>query len=135
MEDLTPWGGRVNLPGAIYSMSKGNIINYFYSASTMRELPEDKLTIVSEDENGFFHADAETERGPYRMILEGNAPADGDGNLKPTLMIKLYIYEDRDITVKYFSDGSTVQKQISVKINDSLVTGSYGEDNRLEKTD
>ena len=136
VEDLTPWGGRVNLPGAIYSMSKeDNTINYFNSASTMRELPEDKLTIVSEDENGFFHADTETERGPYRMILEGNAPADGDGNLKPTLMIKLYIYEDRDITVKYFSDGSTVQKQISVKINDSLVTGSYGEDNRLEKTD
>ena len=132
VESLTGWGARVNIPGETYTYSNENLINYFYRAHTLDEVPADQFRIVSEDRNGFFHMRVETEQGPYWMDLEGEACKDGEGNLAPTLWMGLTIQEDRDIWVEYSSDGTTVKKKIRTKMNGKPVAGDYGEDNRLQ---
>ena len=132
VESLTGWGARVNLPGETYAAGGENYINYFLRACTMDEVPEDRFRIVSEDENGFFHVSVETEPGLYRMELEGEAKADGEGNPAPRLRLGLTSEGDRTIRVEYFSDGTTVRKKITTTIGGESVSGEYGEDNRLE---
>ena len=135
VESLTGWGARVNIPGETYLTDYENnntTINYFWRSYTMDEVPGDRFRIVSEAPDGFFHTSVETERGPYRMELEGQAISDSEENPAPWLWLGLIINENRNIEVGYFSDGTTVRKQISMPVDGQIVTGVYGEDNRLE---
>lgn len=129
---LTGWGARVNIPGETYLIDDDNHINYYWHAYTMDEVPEDRFRVVSESPDGHFSASVETERGPYRMILDGQATADSEGNLACQLGIGLIIYENRNIEVWYSSDGTTVLKRINMPVDGEIVTGDYGEDNRLK---
>ena len=133
VESLTGWGARVNIPGETYLIDDENYINYFWRSHTLDEVPEDRFRIVSEDGNGFFHVTVETEQGPYRMSLEGEAKTDAEGNPAPCLRLRLEIQEDRYIEVEYSSDGTTVRKKITTMIGGESVTGEYGEDNRLKQ--
>lgn len=135
VESLTGWGARVNIPGETYLTDYENnntTINYFWRSYTMDEVPGDRFRIVSEAPDGFFHTSVETERGPYRMELEGQAISDSKENPAPWLWLGLIINENRNIEVGYFSDGTTVRKQISMPVDGEIVTGVYGEDNRLQ---
>ena len=131
VESLTGWGARVNIPGETYLIDDENYINYFWRSYTLDEVPEDRFRIISENENGFFHVTVETEQGPYRMSLEGEAKTDAEGNLAPCLRLSLEIQENRYILVEYFSDGAAVRKKITMR-DSEIVTGEYGEDNRLK---
>ena len=131
VESLTGWGARVNIPGETYLMDDSRYINYYWRSYTMDEVPGDRFRIVSEEPDGFFHARVETERGPYSMELEG-AISDSEENPAPWLRLGLIINENRDIKVEYFSNGTTVRKQISMPVDGETVTGVYGEDNRLQ---
>ncbi len=98
----------------------------------MDEVPEDRFRIVSEAPAGFFEADVETERGPYRMHIGGDVGTDSDGNPDPSLGVILNIYENRDIELRYVTNGKTGWKEISMPVDGRTVTGVYGEDNRLK---
>ena len=134
VESLTGWGARVNIPGETYLMGEDNRINYYWRAYTMDEVPEDRFRIVSEAPDGFFEADVETERGPYRMHIGGDVGTDSEGNPAASLGVILNIYEKRDIELRYVTDGKTGWKEITMPVNGEIVTGVYGEDNRLEYT-
>ena len=131
VESLTGWGGRVNIPGETYVYSDDAYLNYFFRSYTLDEVQDDRFRIVSEDRNGFFHMQVETEQGPYWMEIEGELRTDSEGNLTPVLWLGLTIREGREIRVEYLSDGATVRKKIGMKLNGEFVTGVYGEDNRL----
>lgn len=128
---LTGWGARVNIPGETYLIDDDHHINYYWHAYTMDKVPEDRFRVVSESPDGYFHATVETERGPYRMMLDGQATADSEGNIACQLRIGLMIYENRNIEIWYSSDGTTVLKEINMPVDGEIVTGVYGEDNRL----
>ena len=132
LESLTGWGARVNIPGETYALTGGSYINYFMRSYTMDAVPADQFRIVPEGQDGYFCGSVETEPGPYWMDLEGQVCTDSEGNLTPTLRLGLTIQEGRDIRVEYFSDGTTLKKKIGMEINGEIVTGDYGEDNRLQ---
>ena len=134
IESLTGWGARVNIPGETYLMGEDNRINYYWHAYTMDEVPEDRFRVVSEAPDGFFQASVETERGPYWMEMGGEVQTDSEGNPDPWLGVVLEIQENRDIEVRYVTNGKTGWKEISMPVDGKMVTGVYGEDNRLQQT-
>ena len=134
VESLTGWGARVNIPGETYLMGDDSRINYYWHAYTMDEVPEDRFRVVSEAPDGFFQASVETERGPYWMEMGGEVQTDSEGNPDPWLGVVLEIQENRDIEVRYVTNGKTGWKEISMPVDGKMVTGVYGEDNRLQQT-
>ena len=132
VESLTGWGARVNIPGETYLMGSDNRINYYWHAYTMDEVPEDRFRIVTGEPDGFFQAGVETEQGPYWMELGGEVKTDSEGNPDPWLGVVLRISENRDIELRYVTDGKTGWKEISMPVDGRIVTGVYGEDNRLK---
>lgn len=133
VESLTGWGARVNIPGETYLMGDNSRINYYWHAYTMDEVPEDRFRIVSEAPGGFFEADVEAEKGPYWMHIGGEVDTDSDGNPDPSLGLILNIHENREIELRYVTNGKTGWKEITMPVDGKMVCGVYGEDNRLQQ--
>ena len=136
VESLNAWGARPNIPGETYLVREapGSIysINYYTRDRTFDDVPDDRFRIISEDRDGAFRVNVYTVENDAWITLEGEAKADSEGNPAPTLSLTLeFKYPTRRVFVKYFSDGTTVQKQITAEIGGEKVTGEYGEDNRL----
>ena len=136
VESLNAWGARPNIPGETYLVREapGSIysINYYTRDRTFDDVPDDRFRIISEDRDGAFRVNVYTVENDAWITLEGEAKADSEGNPAPTLSLTLeFKYPTRRAFVKYFSDGTTVQKQITAEIGGEKVTGEYGEDNRL----
>ncbi len=127
---LLSYGARINLPGETYP-GKGHL-NYYTRAYTLDAVPEDQIRILSDEPNGRFSVSVEPEPRYLSMFLEGNAPAGSDGALMPEMTLTLWIEKTRNIRVTYYSDGTTVRKEISMPVGDSRVIGEYGEDNKLK---
>ena len=131
VESPLPWGARVNVGGETYADPE--LINYFYRSYTLDTVPDDRIRLVISDRHGTFEKRVETEQGPYEMSLKGDTRTDAEGNMTATLTLTLMIHDERDITLKYISDGTTQVKRITTSAGGRIVTGEYGEDNRLIK--
>ncbi len=67
------------------------------------------------------------------MHIGGEVDTDSDGNPDPWLGLILNIHENREIELRYVTNGKTGWKEITMPVDGKIVCGVYGEDNRLQQ--
>ena len=60
------------------------------------------------------------------MHIGGEVDTDSDGNPDPSLGLILNIHENREIELRYVTNGKTGWKEITMPVDGKMVCGVYG---------